>query len=295
MKIFAYRVAQKGPRSLNRICDLLKAADFEDRFFGGSPVRLEEAATREGFLVMDFSRERGGHGPGKMSRAAGLSDIALKAGESFGEDTAIAFDPLSGFAAMQYNHYGPRTTAIEDYLYAYDLSLGGQPPREDGERDEDRFGFKFGALLKHDAAERLQRMGIIHEIEFSVSVPGVRAADLEAGRSLGDVLRVPLPPGIETISITMTAAAGRDGALGRGGALGIVNDLQRVGASVKHALIKGRPTRDDPIDRIDLVNERISKDENLELGRSKRYSRADRWGALTRVLRSWLDAGTLLR
>jgi hypothetical protein len=119
-----------------------------------------------------------------MSRAAGLSDIALKAGESFGEDTALAFDPASGFAALQYNHYGPRTGAIEDYLYAYDLSLGDRPSRQEGERDEDRFGFKFGALLKHDAAERLRRMGIIHEIEFSVSVPGVRAADLEAGRSL---------------------------------------------------------------------------------------------------------------
>jgi hypothetical protein len=293
VKIFAYRVLQKGPRTLNQICNTLKAANFEDRYFGGSPIRLEEAEIRAGLLLIDFSRERGGHGPGRMSRAAGLSDINLRAGESFGEDTALAFDQASGFAAMQYNHVGPRTTAIEDYLFACDLSLGGLPPRQDGERDEDRFGFKFGALLKRDAEERLRRMGIIHEIEFSISVPGARATDLEAGRSLGDVLRVPLPDGVETMSITMTAAAGRDSALGRGGALGIVSDLQRVGASVKHALVKGRPTRDDPLDRIDLVSERVSRDEPLELGRSRRYSRTDRWQALTRVLRSWLDAGTL--
>jgi hypothetical protein len=293
MRIFAYRVLQKGPRTLRQICDTLRARNFEDRYFAGNSVRLEDAGDHAGFLLIDFSKERGGHGPGRMSRAAQLSDINLRVGESFGEDTAIAFDEASGFAAMQYNHVGPRTTAIEDYLFSYDLSLGGQPPRQDGEKDEDRFGFRFGSLLKADANERLGRLGIIHEVEFAISVPGVRAADLEAGRSLGDVLRVPLPEGIETMSITMKAAAGRDSALGHGGAMGLVNDLQRVGASVKHAVVKGRPTRDDPIDKIDLVSERISKEEALELGRSRRYSRADRWQALGRTLQSWLDAGAL--
>ncbi|MCV0387135.1 MAG: hypothetical protein K5821_12000 [Nitrobacter sp.] len=293
MKIFAYRVVQKGPRTLSDICGRLKALNFEDRYFGGSPLRLEEVDTRAGILLIDLSRERGGHGPGRMSRAAGLSDIRLSVGESFGEDTAIAFDQASGFAALQYNHIGPRTTAIEDYLFAYDLSLGGLPPRQEGEHDQDRFGFRFGALLKHDAEERLRRMGIIHEIAFSISVPGARAADLDAGRSLGDVLSVPLPEGIETMCITMKAAAGRDSALGRGGTLGIINDLQRVGASVKHALVKGRPTRDDPVDKIDLVSERISKDVDLELGQNRRYSRADRWEALVYTLQAWLRAGAL--
>lgn len=293
MKIFAYRILQRGPRSLDAVCNQLNAANLQDRYFGGGPIRLEDARMHDGFYLMDFSRERSGHGPGRMSRQAPLIDIGLRAGENFGEDTAIAFDIASGFAAMQYNHVGPRTTALEDYLFAYDLTLGGQPPARQGERDEDRFGFKFGALLKDDAAARLRRMGIIHEIEFSVSVPGVRAADLAAGRSLGDVLRTPLPEGIETMSIKMTAAAGRDGALGRGGALRIVEDLQRVGHSVHQALVKGRPTRDDPIDKIDLVSERIMKKETLPLGRGRRYSRPDRWAALSRTLRDWLRAGVL--
>lgn len=292
MKIFAYRIVQKGPRTLTNISESLGTRGFEDRYFGGMPIRLEDVGTHGGFLLIDFSKERGGHGPGRMSRAAGIADIDLREGESFGEDTAIAFDQASGFAAMQYNHVGPRHTAIEDYLYAYDLSLGGQP-REEGQRDEDRFGFRFAALLKRDALARLGRLGIVHEISFSVSVPAVRAADLEAGRSLGDVLRAPLPDGIETINISMKAAAGRDGALARGGAMGLIDDLQRVGAGVKHALVKGRATREDPIDRIDLISERVIKEVPLQLGPNRRYSRPDRWQALSQALREWLDAGAL--
>jgi hypothetical protein len=119
MKIFAYRVHQRGPRSLDQIVTRLHGLALEDRYFAG-PVRLEDIGRRSGLLLMDFSRERGGHGPGRMSKRAALQNIQLGAGESFGEDTGIALDPQTGLAAVQYNHYGPRVTAIEDYLFAYD-------------------------------------------------------------------------------------------------------------------------------------------------------------------------------
>lgn len=292
MKIFAFRVHQRGPRTFEQIISRLNALPIQDRYFA-SPVRLEDLSRRGGLLLMDFSRERGGHGPGRMSRQAALQEIRLRDGESFGEDTGVALDPRTGYAALQYNHYGPRVGAIEDYLFAYDESLGGlaQPGR--GQTSADVCGFQFGALLKHDAMRRLQHLGIIHEIDFAVSVPGAQAADLDRGRSLSQVLRAPLPEGVETISMRLVAAAGRDGALGVGRARGLINDLQRAGASLHRAVVKGRPNREDPLDTIDLVEERISADPDLPLGAGRRYSRNDRWGALSTTLRQWISTHVL--
>ena len=93
--------------------------------------------------------------------------------------------------------------------------------------------------------------------------------------------------------MTIKAAAGRDGALGHGQAMGIINDLQRIGSSLKQAVVKGRPTRDDPLDKIDLVSERVAADPNLPLSQGRRYSRQNRWGALSDTLNGWLTSGVL--
>jgi hypothetical protein len=136
-------------------------------------------------------------------------------------------------------------------------------------------------------------MGIIHEIDFAISIPGAQAADLDEGRSLAQVLRAPLPEGVEMVSMTIKAAAGRDGALGHGRAMGLINDLQRMGASAKQAVVKGRPTRDDPLDIVDLVSERIKVEPRLPLGAGRRYSKQDRWAALAAALRDWLVPGAI--
>ena len=259
-----------------------------------SKVRLEERGRRTGFILMDFARERGGHGPGRMAPNEALQDIPLRAGQNFGEDTGIAYDPASGYAAIQYNHYGPRDRSIEEYLYAYDLSLGELRVARAGERQEDLCGFSFGALLKRDAYERLRRFGIFHEIDFTIALPGVNRADLEAGRNLTDILRAPLPEGVETLSMHIKAAPGRKGVLGRAGAIGIIDELQRLGEDVKRAFVRGKPTGEDRrFQNVDLVEERLSADASLPLNRGQRYSRDDRWAALVARLSDWLESGAL--
>lgn len=293
MKIFAYRVVQNGPRTLATIADRLHALDLQNRFFGGRAVRLEERGHRTRFLLLDFAKERGGHGPGRMARNEALQEIPLRQGQNFGEDTALAYDPQTGYAAVQYNHFGPRVPSIEEYLYSFDLSLGGLRVATAGEQQHNLCGFKFGALLKRDAYERIRRFGIFHDIAFTVAHPGVEPADLEAGRSLGDVLRAPFPQGVETITVTIKAAPGRAGALDRDGSMGILNELQHIGADLKHAVVRGKITQDDPFQTVDLVEERISTDAPIQLGRGQRYSRADRWGALADTLHEWLDGGIM--
>ena len=108
MKIFAYRVQQKGPRTFSAVINSLHALALDQRHLGAaSDIRLEERQVRAGILYMDFAKSRGGHGPGRMSRNRPLQVIRLNADEAFGEDTAVAYHLETGCAAVQYNHHGP--------------------------------------------------------------------------------------------------------------------------------------------------------------------------------------------
>jgi hypothetical protein len=242
---------------------------------------------------MDFAKTRGGHGPGRMSRAQALEHIALRDGEEFGEDTGLAFDPRSGYAAMQYNHFGPRERSIEEYLYAFDLSLGGLRPLQDNEHDEDRCGFEFGAVLKRDAYARLRRFGIIHDIDFTIARLGVDREDLAAGRSLSAILNAPLPDGIDILSVTLKAEQKRSSSLGMQRARQLIEDLRRLGTNVTKARVRGKRTDEDTLQKVDLIEERISSDVALTLRSGRRYSRIDRWNALSDTLHDWLNAGVL--
>jgi hypothetical protein len=290
MRIFAYRIEQKGPRSLDVLTERLFRLPLQDRFYGPGNVRLEARQSRRGLLFLDFAKERGGHGPGKMARDAELSEIRLRQGENFGEDTAVVVDLASRYAAVQYNHFGPRTLTLEHYLYSFDLSLGGRGPAAPGTSDEDRFGFQFGALLKPDAYARLQRFGIIHDMEFTIANPGANRADLAVGRSLGQILSAPLPEGTEKITIKVQAAP-RDGHLGIGVAREVIAGLRHLGADLVEAKVRGKEDPDDRLQKVDLVEERISEDVDLELGSGRRYRRPDRWQALQDTLVSWRDGG----
>jgi hypothetical protein len=291
MKIFAYRIEQKGPRTFPELIDRIHRKPLQDRF-GERGIRLEERRNYRGFLLVDFARVRRGHGPGRLARNTPFKGIRLRGGQSFAEDTGMAFDPKTGYAAIQYNHFGPRALAIEEYLWAEDLTFGGQRSRRAGETDEDRFGFKFGALLKKDAYERLRKFQIVHDIDFTVAIPGIDKDDFKAGRSLDSVLDAPLPEGVETLAMRISAAP-YGGTLARGGAMRYVDNLRRLGAALQSAVVRGKQTEEDRFDKVDLVEERVSKTVEMPLDSERRYSRADRWKALADTLQNWLSTKTL--
>jgi hypothetical protein len=72
-----------------------------------------------------------------------------------------------------------------------------------------------------------------------------------------------------------------------------VNDLQRAGAAVMSALVKGKADRNSKVERVNLIEDRLSREVPVQLGRGLRYSRRDRWDALEMTLRDWLDSGAL--
>jgi len=150
-------------------------------------------------------------------------------------------------------------------------------------------------VLKPDAYARLRRWGIYKSIEFSVSVPGAQAADMEAGRSLTSILNAPLPEGVETITIGLQARPSRDGSLGDEGIRGWLNELEVLGQAVKSAVVKGKPTDEDKSEAVNLVSDRISQEVTLPLAAGARYDRQTRWDAIGQTLRTWIETGRVPR
>ncbi len=279
MRALAYGVQRYGPRTLQDVGVALMAMELEDRFFLGEVdgLRLEHFIEHQGFWHFDFAKRRSGHGPGRMARARAIEEIDL-GGDWFGEDTAFVYDPASGIAAVQYNHYGPRIKWIENYLAAADLHLGGA--------HQGRWGFGFGARLKDPAYADLQDFGLIQEIDFTVSVPGVRAANLGRGNSLSGILNAPLPVGIETIRVEMKARAERGSALGHDEAWGVINDLRRLGGDVIKADVWGRNDARTRKKHVDLKDAQISSVQPINAA-GNRIARAERYTALRNAMLDW--------
>jgi hypothetical protein len=294
MKMYAFRVQQRGPRPLEQVLEAIQAMPLGQRdFLGSSGMRLETAQNIRGLWFADFAAPRRGHGPGRMGRQTPLEGIELDEGYQFAEDTGIAYDPLTRHLAIQYKHYGPRSTGIQQYLAAADLRLGGIPPAPEGTPQIDVCGFSIGAVLKPDAYARLRRWGIYKSVEIDVALPGVVPEDLGLGRSLSSVLSAPLPDGVGSIKIGMHAVPGRDGGLGNSAVHGIIEDIGRLGTAVKSAVVRGKPTDTDRMDAVNLVSDRVSHEASIDLGHGLRYVRNDRWETLEHTLRQWQADGRL--
>jgi hypothetical protein len=211
-----------------------------------------------------------------------MSAIDLADDEQFGEDTAMVVHVPTGYAALQYNHYGPRARAVEEYLNSADRAAGDQG---------NPTAYRLGACLRPDAYSRLQAMGFIQEVDFTIYLPGLGA---QAGLSVGDALNAPLPQGVEVISMSMRGRAG--GPLGRQDALALVDDLVQKGGDLIAAKVWGKPAEGAGRKRpVDLVKEHLSDERDIRPSRGQRFARPERWIALRDILSRWLATGRLAR
>lgn len=281
MKIIGYRVEMRGNRSLAELLTAIYDLPLARReiFSAADGLRLESFVHQENRLRLDFARPRPGHGPGRMSSDEELTPFDLEEDEYFGEDTALVIDVATGAAAVQYNHYGPRASAIEDYLSSADHELPG--------RVGQNYGVDIGIVIRRDAEVRLSNLRFIQSIEAKIAIRGATERDLERGAGLGAVLDSPLPEGIETIRFEMSA--GRN-AFDLPIARQFISRLQRRDA-VQSAIIEGRQAEGERRQRIDLIEEQLKANSALEVGRGRRYSRDARWVALDTQLSGWLRDG----
>ena len=190
MKIYAYKLMADGVSDVSKVLDAVSALPLSQRAVGtGAILRLEDMIKgKSGKIFLDFSKARGGHGPGKLSKSAKISEIELQEGEDFGEDTGVLYNSSSGYAAIQFNAHGPRSSKIAEYLTLAEIHCNLRV-------GEDKHGFYFARVLNNDAYTRLRTSGLIKTLEFDVALPGATKEDLAMGKSLSQILDAPFPKG----------------------------------------------------------------------------------------------------
>lgn len=287
MKIHAYEVEVKNGPSCGDLLRCIEAVPFEGRIrpTSGGDVRLDDLVCDNGIWLLDFVKHRIGHAPGIASATTKVQGVPLADGERFAEETAALFDESTGFMVIQYNHYGPRFGAIEDYLT--DFAANGK------RKKSDRGMVRLGARLRDDAYARLQSMQVVREVEFAISVPGVRQADRKAGRSLASILDAPLPGGLNILRVTMTSSGESGAGLDREQSISMVENLRQFGGEVKRLFVKAKSVEKAKTEEIDLLKDRLEVEIPLNLGTDSRYSQRDRWSALRDQYQEWRDSGDL--
>ncbi|MET4244607.1 DUF6731 family protein [Bradyrhizobium sp. RT10b] len=288
MKIHAFRVIQAGPISLQDVFSHIHSLPLDQRLIdsNGTPLRIEEAVPGTSVWSVDFAAIKH-EGPGRAAFDAPIEDFDLEDQEGFGHETALYFDASMQFLTLQYNHYGPRIARIQSYLYYFARSLAGEG------LDTTQYGFGFTPVLKADAADRLNHMGIVKNIEISFYVPGMLAQQNTERQSLNSFLDNPLVGSAEKIRISLSAGRARAGSLAVNHVKQIVHDLLGARDDVDALNITAQESEEAPKEPVDFIEARLEAD--IPVARvGRRYGRPERWAALKQAYDTW-NANGLFR
>jgi len=277
--LFKVLPAEGSEPIIDRLAKIASAPLDQRTRHVGYKLRLEDFRApddRRSYWLLDFAKLRFDGGPGRASERAPTASFDLAEGEGFSEETAMLYHPASGFAALQYNHHGPRVQAIADYLGAFDPGQSAT--------------YEFRLQLRADAQARLDKKKIFTKLEIKVAPAALSPAFRENNVSLTSMLQQQLGEfGGDTVAITI--------ALERSSAnsLRLKNWLPRFKemADSEHEAVSvlrvvGRDENDGPLDPVDLIAEKERLEyAGLEMDAGLRYLREERWRRLEAAYSTW--------
>jgi hypothetical protein len=282
MKIYAYKVKPEDDSTK----PLEQAFEFYDKWpldqrmrdLPGSRVRLENLKKKGGIYYANFVIFRGGSGPVIVSEHRPMSEIAIKDDESFGEDTACLYDPQAKYILIQYNHHGPKASAIQDYMTFVEGELTHR--------------YTLAPKLSQASEERIRGLRLVSKLEVAFAVPELINENMASSVSVGGALDLARKNGADTLELVLGNRRGLiDGAI-----KDLVVDLFRISPGdpgIKKLTLRAQSAEDVPRETIDLIAERLCSEVDIPLGLGRRYSLADRWDQLAIVRQSWIEAGFL--
>lgn len=207
-----------------------------------------------------------------------MSEIAIKDDESFGEDTACLYDPQTKYILIQYNHHGPKASAIQDYLTFAEGELTHR--------------YTLAPKLSQASEERIRGLRLVSKLEVAFAVPELINENMASSVSVGGALDLARKNGADTLELVLGNRRGLiDGAIKE-----LVVDLFRISPGdpgIKKLTLRAQSAEDAPRETIDLIAERLCSEVDIPLGLGRRYSLADRWDQLAIVRQSWIEAGFL--
>ncbi|WP_323054986.1 DUF6731 family protein [Dechloromonas sp. A34] len=250
------------------------------------PIRMDDPMAPDdkfkGVWRLSFLKFRS-EGPGRASPSTVAESIPLAEGESFSEDTAAIFDPESKALVVQYNHYGPRASAIEDYFTVW---TGVQQAK-----------YSFLLQINQAAQARLRNKKLFTRLNFRVAPDRISEHWKNANVSLADALKCTADIGEgDWISVEISMDR-RD----HNRSLDIFDKIQAfVGLAdeprdvVSHLEISGRDDIGEAVDPVNLINERVQKSyRDLPLDEGRRIPMEVRWNCLYDAYSTWKQSGLI--
>lgn len=234
------------------------------------------------YWLLDFTKLRFDHGPGKVGRNTEIAGFDLNHDEGFGEETAALFDPHTNYLLVQYNHHGVRASAIERYL-----NVIGHVP--------DGFtAYKLAIKLDTSAEIRLAQKNFITKLRYRIAPGKLTAAHRDASMSLREALAISEQQRGGAIEVTISAAP-RENLL-MGPVRNTINALRQMVAAdqeqdtrvVTQFEVEGKVDALDRADGINMISPKlVASIDGLMLGGDRRYTRRSRWDGLLRARRGW--------
>lgn len=286
VKVHLYKIkTDKSSIPLHELIPAIsvEAIDARERKLGADPYRLEEAIHPDQhcpYWLLDFTRLRFDGGPGKASNTTPVESFELGGGYGFAEETAVLMDLRHGWAAVQYNHYGPRANAVAEYLSIFD-------------QDKPNF-YEFRLQLNPAAQARLANKSIFTRVKIRVAPARLSAAFRQNNISLVNAIESQTKEfggDFVTIEVGLERENPKSLKLSKWipSFLKMANDELEA---VDTLIVSGRDELTMPIDPVDLIKERLEFPiKGLPLDSGLRYPRKARYEALQRAMHGWKAQG----
>ena len=240
--------------------------------FNDQDRRIEDFVERDGCCLVNFVTLRA-PGPGKASRHTPTTSIGLTPQESFSHETAMLFDPDTQLVFLEGRRPGMGPGAVGQYVARF------------GDAHSDRY--HLVPLLDEEARSRALRNNQIRSFEFKAAV----GPDMGMDDQLDSVTSFSNALGGRTVNIQITAARGRDSSLDTESVLSIARNILRAPNRdrVERIRLKGRISEDDPLEVIDLIQQREFGERELEIDPDTRTIPIEaRWDALMSIRRNFV-------
>ena len=269
----------EGTEPLQNVLRRISRDSLEERVRqqNGTNYRLEDiVAPRNGESIweLNFVRMRDAHGPGRVSKRHHLTGFDLDEDEYFGEDTAVLFNQSNHYAVVQYNHWGVRPHALQEYLSGY--------------RNNVTNIYELRPKLDRSAERRFQDQTVTRRISIGIDPTKMTSDDLIEGRSLTQIAKIGTDLGAHRVDITISMGSTKKGKL-KTLAKNVVKwamDNVADDALLKLTSYGGSDPEGD-YENIDLLEEKLEEKYNLPVESDKRISLENRIKALKRAYSSW--------
>lgn len=274
-------VASEGSLPLHDLLGKISDTNIDKRVRDiGYKIRVEDEILAPSpsypYWLIDFAKLRFEGGPGRGSVKVPTRSFDLDEDEGFVEETAMLYDPKSGFALIQYNHFGPRVTAISDYLSVFDYAGDSS--------------YEFVVKLRGDAQARLDRKTIFTRIEMKVAPVNLTEGFKAKNVALSSMLKTQTDSfGGDFVSIEISLERNNQVSLKVKDWLRSIKLLANEDRdAVKHLLIAGRDGEYESIEPINLLAEKEELSfSGVEMDSGHRYIRKERYARLEGAFKQW--------